>query len=124
MMLGVKKGGFGYQKHELQCFYKRKTTQKLNMFSTTFSCVKFHFAGKHIDDPLVMFGDIAVPDGLQNADPCTARGCLWPKARDGRVYVPYRIANQFCKSQQPVPFWRQALSLICFFKKIESMKCL
>uniref|UniRef100_A0A3Q3WQ89 Metalloendopeptidase n=1 Tax=Mola mola TaxID=94237 RepID=A0A3Q3WQ89_MOLML len=56
--------------------------------------------GKHIDEPLVMFGDIAVPNGLQNADPCTARGCLWPKARDGKVYVPYRIANQFSQSKR------------------------
>ncbi|XP_042337711.1 high choriolytic enzyme 1-like, partial [Plectropomus leopardus] len=49
--------------------------------------------GKNFDDPLVMFGDIAVPDGFENADPCTARGCLWPKATDGNVYVPYRISN-------------------------------
>ncbi|KAF1392434.1 hypothetical protein PFLUV_G00027860 [Perca fluviatilis] len=51
--------------------------------------------GKNVDDPLVLFGDIAVPTGLQNADPCTARGCLWPKATDGNVYVPYRISNQY-----------------------------
>ncbi|XP_028453039.1 low choriolytic enzyme [Perca flavescens] len=51
--------------------------------------------GKNFDDPLVLFGDIAVPTGLQNADPCTARGCLWPKATDGNVYVPYRISNQY-----------------------------
>ncbi|XP_031148613.1 low choriolytic enzyme-like [Sander lucioperca] len=51
--------------------------------------------GKNLDDPLVLFGDIAVPTDLQNADPCTARGCLWPKATDGNVYVPYRISNQY-----------------------------
>uniref|UniRef100_A0A3P9DV39 Metalloendopeptidase n=1 Tax=Maylandia zebra TaxID=106582 RepID=A0A3P9DV39_9CICH len=45
------------------------------------------------DEPLVIFGDIAVPTGLQNADPCTARGCLWPK-NNGRVVVPYRISDQ------------------------------
>ncbi|KAF3833222.1 hypothetical protein F7725_026887 [Dissostichus mawsoni] len=54
--------------------------------------------GKNFDEPMVMFGDIAVPTGLQNADPCTARGCLWPKATDGNVYVPYRISNQYCVS--------------------------
>lgn len=58
----------------------------------------FSTAGKNLDDPLVMFGDIAVPTGLGNADPCTARGCLWPKASDGNVYVPFRISRQFCKS--------------------------
>ncbi|XP_053178986.1 low choriolytic enzyme-like [Scomber japonicus] len=51
--------------------------------------------GKNPGDPLVMFGDIAVPTDLGNADPCTARGCLWPKATDGNVYVPYRISNQY-----------------------------
>ncbi|XP_049451388.1 low choriolytic enzyme-like [Epinephelus fuscoguttatus] len=56
--------------------------------------------GKNFDDPLVMYGDIAVPDGFQNADPCTARGCLWPKATDGNVYVPYRISNQYSQRER------------------------
>ncbi|CAG5850349.1 unnamed protein product [Menidia menidia] len=51
--------------------------------------------GKNLDEPLVMFGDIAMPTGFGNADPCTARGCLWPKSTDGNVYVPFRISNQF-----------------------------
>ncbi|XP_068174035.1 hatching enzyme 1.2-like [Antennarius striatus] len=56
--------------------------------------------GKNSDGPLVMFGDIAVPTGLQNADPCTARSCLWPKSQDGNVYIPYRISNQFSSTQR------------------------
>ncbi|KAI4830846.1 hypothetical protein KUCAC02_002451 [Chaenocephalus aceratus] len=56
--------------------------------------------GKNFDEPMVMFGDIAVPTGLQNADPCTARGCLWPKATDGNVYVPYRISNQYSQRER------------------------
>ncbi|CAL8404402.1 unnamed protein product [Boreogadus saida] len=51
--------------------------------------------GKGRNDPLVMFGDIAVDPELKNADPCTARGCLWPRATDGKVYVPFRISNQY-----------------------------
>lgn len=74
----------------------------ISMFLTVLQFAICHFAGKDLNEPLVLFGDIAVPTGLQNADPCTARGCLWPKASDGRVYVPYRISNQYCKSQQPV----------------------
>ncbi|XP_067453183.1 low choriolytic enzyme-like isoform X2 [Thunnus thynnus] len=58
--------------------------------------------GKDLDEPLVMFGDIAVPTGLGNADPCTARGCLWPKASDGNVYVPYRISNQYSRRERDV----------------------
>lgn len=53
-----------------------------------------------------------MPTGLQNADPCTQRGCLWPKATDGNVYVPYRISNQYCKFQQVVPFCRQDFNVV------------
>ncbi|XP_062301444.1 low choriolytic enzyme-like [Scomber scombrus] len=54
--------------------------------------------GKNPGDPLVMFGDIAVPTDLGNADPCTndkEENCMWPKASDGNVYVPYLISNQY-----------------------------
>lgn len=42
-------------------------------------------------------GDIAVDDehDERNADPCTSSGCMWPKSTDGKVYVPYVIANHF-----------------------------
>ncbi|XP_028331840.1 high choriolytic enzyme 1-like [Gouania willdenowi] len=56
--------------------------------------------GKNAGDPLVMFGDIAVPTGLQNADPCTSRGCLWPKSSDGNVYVPFQISNQYSQRER------------------------
>uniref|UniRef100_A0A672Y3C7 Metalloendopeptidase n=1 Tax=Sphaeramia orbicularis TaxID=375764 RepID=A0A672Y3C7_9TELE len=58
--------------------------------------------GKNLGDPVVIFGDIAVPSGLQNADPCTARGCLWPKAPDGNVYIPFRISRQFSRRQREI----------------------
>lgn len=58
--------------------------------------------GKNLNDPLVMFGDIAVPTGLQNADPCTSRGCLWRKNRDGNVYIPYRISRQFSQRERSI----------------------
>lgn len=60
-------------------------------------CYCSDFPGKSFDDPLVLFGDIAVPTGLGNADPCTDRGCLWPKSTDGNVYIPFRISNQYCE---------------------------
>uniref|UniRef100_A0A667XM98 Metalloendopeptidase n=1 Tax=Myripristis murdjan TaxID=586833 RepID=A0A667XM98_9TELE len=56
--------------------------------------------GKDENDPKVMFGDIAVYTGLQSADPCTARGCLWPKSSDGNVYVAYRISNQYSQRER------------------------
>ncbi|XP_047436196.1 hatching enzyme 1.2-like [Mugil cephalus] len=58
--------------------------------------------GKDLDDPLVIDGDIAVPTGLENADPCTARGCLWPKSRDGNVYVPFRISSEYSQRERDV----------------------
>uniref|UniRef100_A0A8C7QD78 Metalloendopeptidase n=1 Tax=Oncorhynchus mykiss TaxID=8022 RepID=A0A8C7QD78_ONCMY len=45
------------------------------------------------DEPTLM-GDIAMPSE-KNADPCTARGCLWQKYSDGNIWVPYVIANHF-----------------------------
>ncbi|KAL2088661.1 hypothetical protein ACEWY4_015560 [Coilia grayii] len=59
-------------------------------------------AGQELDDPEITEGDIAVPIGLQNADPCTARGCKWQPARDGMVYVPYYIANQYSSRERAV----------------------
>ncbi|KAM9764609.1 hatching enzyme 1.2-like [Menidia menidia] len=47
-------------------------------------------------------GDIAIPDALtRNADPCTARGCKWPKT-GGYVYVPYTISSQYSCQQRDV----------------------
>uniref|UniRef100_A0AAY4EWE3 Metalloendopeptidase n=1 Tax=Denticeps clupeoides TaxID=299321 RepID=A0AAY4EWE3_9TELE len=42
--------------------------------------------------------DIAYPsESERNADPCTSTGCMWGKSTDGLVYVPYVIANHYCK---------------------------
>ncbi|XP_076877532.1 hatching enzyme 1.2-like isoform X3 [Brachyhypopomus gauderio] len=55
------------------------------------------------DEPKVI-GDIVVDDenDERNADPCTAQGCMWPKATDGVVYVPYVIANHFSSRELQV----------------------
>uniref|UniRef100_A0A3B4B0X6 Metalloendopeptidase n=1 Tax=Periophthalmus magnuspinnatus TaxID=409849 RepID=A0A3B4B0X6_9GOBI len=82
--------------HSHLLHHQGRTHQNLEM--TLVNCESYCvFIGKDLADPLVVEGDIAVPYGLQNADPCTARGCLWPKATDGNVYVPYRISNQYCE---------------------------
>uniref|UniRef100_A0AAR2KCV0 Metalloendopeptidase n=1 Tax=Pygocentrus nattereri TaxID=42514 RepID=A0AAR2KCV0_PYGNA len=44
--------------------------------------------------PELTEGDIAI-DNERNADPCTSSGCMWPKYSDGKVYVPYVIANHY-----------------------------
>ncbi|XP_062845368.1 high choriolytic enzyme 1-like [Trichomycterus rosablanca] len=51
--------------------------------------------GQAPGDPKLMFGDIVMHTGFQNAHPCIFSGCMWPKYSDGRVYVPYAIANHY-----------------------------
>uniref|UniRef100_A0A3Q4FYX9 Metalloendopeptidase n=1 Tax=Neolamprologus brichardi TaxID=32507 RepID=A0A3Q4FYX9_NEOBR len=47
-------------------------------------------------NPTLIGGDIAIKPGAdRNADPCTSRGCMWGKWTDGKVYVPYYIANHY-----------------------------
>ncbi|XP_029991499.1 high choriolytic enzyme 1-like [Sphaeramia orbicularis] len=60
--------------------------------------------GIHID------GDIAVSrlPTLRNADPCVRRGCMWPKATDNKVYVPYAIANHY--SPQEIDLIKRGLN--------------
>lgn len=41
-------------------------------------------------------GDIAVSAG-RRTKVCFARSCLWSKSVDGRVYVPYRLSNEYSK---------------------------
>ncbi|XP_053174890.1 hatching enzyme 1.2-like [Scomber japonicus] len=46
-------------------------------------------------EPLVI-DDIAYDnENERNADPCTSYDCMWSKSADGRVYVPYVIANHY-----------------------------
>ncbi|XP_040927118.1 high choriolytic enzyme 1-like [Betta splendens] len=47
-----------------------------------------------IQDGFQLRGDIAVPNH-RNADPCTQTGCMWPKACDGNVYIPYLIDSVY-----------------------------
>ncbi|XP_029288959.1 high choriolytic enzyme 1-like [Cottoperca gobio] len=55
-------------------------------------------------DGIQIHGDIAVPprSNLRNADPCVRTGCKWPKATDGKVYIPYAIANQYSSKELDV----------------------
>ncbi|XP_048828113.1 hatching enzyme 1.2-like [Brienomyrus brachyistius] len=58
--------------------------------------------GQGLDEPIVKFGDISIPTGFQNADPCTSRGCKWQKKSDGNVYIPYTISNQYSSRERGV----------------------
>ncbi|XP_046720552.1 high choriolytic enzyme 1-like isoform X2 [Silurus meridionalis] len=56
-----------------------------------------------VDEPELIEGDIAVSDDSEkNADPCTSRGCMWPKSANGRVYIPYVIANQYTDRERQI----------------------
>ncbi|KAL4642036.1 low choriolytic enzyme-like [Arapaima gigas] len=52
------------------------------------------------NEPTVV-GDVATTF-KKNADPCTSRGCLWAKYSDGKVYVPYVIANHYSSRELSV----------------------
>ncbi|XP_040892202.1 high choriolytic enzyme 2-like [Toxotes jaculatrix] len=45
-------------------------------------------------------GDI-VPNLNRNADPCTARGCKWPKSR-GFVIVPVSISSEYTREERNI----------------------
>ncbi|KAM6973451.1 high choriolytic enzyme 2-like isoform 1-T1 [Aplochiton taeniatus] len=50
----------------------------------------------HTRSEPTVIDDIAYDsEAERNADPCTSRGCMWGKSNDGKVYVPYTIANQY-----------------------------
>ncbi|KAL2088663.1 hypothetical protein ACEWY4_015562 [Coilia grayii] len=54
------------------------------------------------DEPYLL-DDIAVDsESERNADPCTSRGCLWPKSSDGKVYVPVFISNDFSSREKAI----------------------
>lgn len=53
-------------------------------------------------EPLVI-DDIAYDsESERNADPCTSRGCMWPKSADGKVYVPYTIAGHYSSRERSI----------------------
>ncbi|XP_056089807.1 LOW QUALITY PROTEIN: six-cysteine containing astacin protease 1 [Rhinichthys klamathensis goyatoka] len=61
-------------------------------------------AGEGLNQPSVMFGDIAVATGLEIADPCTARGCKWQRSKSGKVLVSYVISDEYSSQEKDVIF--------------------
>ncbi|XP_043938345.1 high choriolytic enzyme 1-like isoform X2 [Protopterus annectens] len=72
--------------------------------------------GNEFEDVSIIFGDIAVYNRLGNADWCTSSTCRWPKARDGNVYIPYRISSYFRPSETQV--------IVDAMKAIEKETCI
>lgn len=84
--------GISVSWHYVQCSRIKEhflTSPQSNLFYV------FYSQAPEADEPTLM-GDIAMPSE-KNADPCTARGCMWQKYSDGNIWVPYVIANHFCK---------------------------
>ncbi|KAF4094411.1 hypothetical protein AMELA_G00014770 [Ameiurus melas] len=57
-------------------------------------------AGKSKGEFTIIHGDIAVYTGLQNADPCTSRGCKWLRGSDRKVKVPFTISSDYSSSEK------------------------
>uniref|UniRef100_A0A673WT83 Metalloendopeptidase n=1 Tax=Salmo trutta TaxID=8032 RepID=A0A673WT83_SALTR len=82
--------GISVSWHYVQCSRIKEhflTSPQSNLFYVSYS------QAPEADEPTLM-GDIAMPSE-KNADPCTARGCMWQKYSDGNIWVPYVIANHF-----------------------------
>nr|XP_046251303.1 high choriolytic enzyme 1-like [Scatophagus argus] len=49
-------------------------------------------------------GGVAVPHlrTPRNTKPCVLRDCMWPKAADGKVYIPYAIAKHYTSQELDV----------------------
>uniref|UniRef100_A0A3Q1J5I8 Metalloendopeptidase n=1 Tax=Anabas testudineus TaxID=64144 RepID=A0A3Q1J5I8_ANATE len=76
-------------------------------FIICYSIISIYYTGSAIkEDEQILHrasiqGDIAVPIN-RNADPCVQTGCKWPKSSDGKVYIPYVIANSYTSQQLSV----------------------
>ncbi|KAK0156145.1 High choriolytic enzyme 1 [Merluccius polli] len=70
----------------------------------------------------VQFGDIIQPLTSRNASPCTARGCKWPKHKDGYVYVPVAFSSKYSKSRSSKS--SKCVNSEIFYMGIQSMKLL
>uniref|UniRef100_A0A668TKD6 Metalloendopeptidase n=1 Tax=Oreochromis aureus TaxID=47969 RepID=A0A668TKD6_OREAU len=70
-----------------------------------------------IDEPTLIGGDIAIKsEADRNADPCTSRSCMWGKWSDGKVYVPYYIANHYSS--------REIAIITCGLESFSSVSCI
>uniref|UniRef100_A0A665UC71 Metalloendopeptidase n=1 Tax=Echeneis naucrates TaxID=173247 RepID=A0A665UC71_ECHNA len=68
----------------MQCGIKVKCPYQTKFYFHSISSIPF------VED------DVAFDsEAERNADPCTSRGCMWPKSSDGRVYVAYVISSVF-----------------------------
>lgn len=63
----------------------------------SFKCVTPFAAVRSPGEPYIE-DDVAYSSDMErNADPCTSRGCMWPKSSNGYVYVPYTISAVYSK---------------------------
>ncbi len=56
-----------------------------------------HHTGQRLNEPLIVFGDIAVATDLEITDPCTALGCKWQRSKNGKVLLPYVFSDKYCE---------------------------
>ncbi|XP_067306575.1 six-cysteine containing astacin protease 1 [Pseudorasbora parva] len=61
-------------------------------------------AGQGLNEPSIMFGDIAVATGIEMTDPCAASGCKWQRSTSGNVLVPYVISDEYSSQEKDVIF--------------------
>ncbi|XP_073692129.1 six-cysteine containing astacin protease 1 [Garra rufa] len=60
------------------------------------------YAGQRMNEPSIVFGDIAVATGSGITDPCTAHGCKWQRSQNGKVFVPFVISGEYSSKEKNV----------------------
>ncbi|GCC35820.1 hypothetical protein chiPu_0014308 [Chiloscyllium punctatum] len=75
---------------------KRKDTNETDVFSIILKANEELL--KSTGSKIIEHGDILV-DNSRNAMICnnSPRSCLWPRAKDGNVYVPYKLGREYSK---------------------------
>ncbi|XP_022054291.1 high choriolytic enzyme 1-like [Acanthochromis polyacanthus] len=57
----------------------------------------------HTEEEPLVIDDIAYDnENERNADQCTSNGCMWNKSADGKIYVPYVIAEHYSSRERAI----------------------
>uniref|UniRef100_A0A3Q2CDR9 Metalloendopeptidase n=1 Tax=Cyprinodon variegatus TaxID=28743 RepID=A0A3Q2CDR9_CYPVA len=77
---------------------KQRLPQLRSLEKSFCKCIAFFC----VTETAVLYDDIAKPKTLsRNADPCTAKGCKWPKS-GSYVYVPYFISESYSQKERSI----------------------
>ncbi|XP_043099846.1 six-cysteine containing astacin protease 1 [Puntigrus tetrazona] len=86
---------------EKSCEENEKSAEQGDISVSTIIERANKYAGQRMNEPSIVFGDIAVTTGFIT-DPCTAYGCKWQRSKNGKVFVPYVISDKYSSEEKDV----------------------